>query len=112
MIGRANARVSILRGTVTNTYGDVVDSDSTVHRGVKISIIERTRRTYLKAEGASRVIRTLTGRTTAGVDIAKGDRLRDERHPERVYLVVDINEKPGALGGRKPDIVLELSRTT
>ena len=110
MIARANTTVAILRGTTTNAYGDTVDVDTAVATGIQASILERNRRTYLAAEAAYRVIRTYTGRVTAGTDVRKGDRLRDEGNSQ-VYLVTDLNSTPGSVGGLRPDVVLELSRT-
>jgi hypothetical protein len=107
---RATTVVSVLRGSSTNDYDDEVDEPVPVHTGVPFSLIERTRRTYLPAEGANRVIRSYTGRTTHGTDIRKGDRIRDER-TARIYVVTDLNDDPGSPVHR-PDMVLELSRTS
>ena len=110
MNARANTRVSILRGTVTNEHGDTVDTQTQVHTGVPASLIETTRRTYLPAEGAHRVIRSVTCRVTHGTDVLKGDRIRDES-TNQVYIVEDLNDNPGS-PAHLPDVVIALTRTT
>lgn len=108
MRGKATTKVTILRGTETNSFGDEVDSDVTVHTGVRAAIAERNRRVYLPAEGATRVVRAYSGQVGYETDIRKGDRLRDER-TNVVYLVLEISEPVNP--ANQPDYELELSRT-
>ena len=110
MNARANTRVSILRGSSTNVQGDEVDGTAAVHTGIPASLIEQTRRTYLPAEGAHRVIRSVSCRLTHGTDVLKGDRIRDEM-TNVVYIVEELNDNPGS-PAHLPDIVIVLSRTT
>lgn len=110
MRARATTTVSILRGVSTNDYGDEVDEPTPLHTRVPASIIEQSRRTYLPAEGATRVVRSVRCRLTAGTDVLKGDRIQDEQ-TNAVYVVNDLNDSPGS-PVHMPDIVLELSRTT
>jgi hypothetical protein len=107
---RATERVTVLRGTETNSYGDLVDSEVAVHTGVIMAIMETSRsRTFLPAEGATRVITSHQGFASSNADILKGDRLRSER-TGNVYLVVDMT-LPGS-AAISPDLELQLSRTT
>jgi len=110
VIGRVTTTVSILRGTSVNDYGDEVDESTPTHTGIPASLIEQSRRTYLPAEGAYRVIRFTRCRLTAGTDVRKDDRILDER-TNRVYVVTELNDDPGSPVHR-PDIILDLSRTT
>ena len=109
MRSRANCRVTVLRGTETNGFGDLVDSDAAVASGIPALINEQNRRVYLPAEGAVRVVRSYAGMIGAERDIRKGDRLRDERNG-RVYLVLEISEQTHS--AMTPDYELVLSRTT
>lgn len=109
MIGTATHRVSILRGTETDTYGDMVDSNIAIRNGVQISIQETNRRTFVPAEGAYRVIRSYSATVGYETDLRKDDRIR---LPDgTIFLVVDISE-PLPVFGSKPDRTVTLSRTT
>lgn len=108
MKAAANCTVSILRGTETNEFDDLVDSDAAVRAGIPASILEQNRRVYLPAEAAYRIIRSYAGRIGAEVDIRKDDRLRDER-TGAVYLVTDLADSRSPV--HTPDKVLVLSRT-
>jgi hypothetical protein len=111
----ANDRVRILRGTTTNGYGDEVDADLVVLGEFPARIVEGSRRVYIPAEGATRIIRTYNAKIGPEVDIRKGDRLestrlrRRETKP-RKYLVTEIADPLSAV--MQPDISLVLSRTT
>lgn len=109
MRAAANCTVSILRGTTTDTYGDEVDTLTAVQTGVVAWIFEQNRRVYLPAEAAYRIVRTYAGRVGAEVDIRKDDRVKNEQ-TNAVYLVTDIADSGSA--AHRPDIVLQLSRTT
>lgn len=108
MRGAANTTISILRGTEQDGYGDEVDSQTPVYTGVVASILGSSRRVYLPAESATRVIHTYTGRCGAEVDLRKDDRVRDERNG-RVYLVTELADSPSLV--MQPDLVFNLSRT-
>lgn len=105
----ATCRVSILRGTETNGYGDTVDSETAVRSGVPCSLIEQTRRVYLPDEGATRIIRSYAGRVGPETDLRKDDRIRNERNG-RTYLVTDLGDPESA--ALDPDITFTASRTT
>lgn len=110
MRARATTTVSILRGSATNSYGDAVDDNTTVAAsGVIAAIAESTRRAYLPAEGASRIIRTYTGTLPPVTDVRKLDRLRDETSGV-IYLVTELHQ--AANPAIALDISVELSRTT
>src|SRR6185503_1159048 len=113
VIARANTRVTILRGTTTNGFGDTVDGTAAASASLAslpASLIEVGRRTYLPAEGATRVVRTHICRLTSGTDVRKDDRIQDEAD-DAIYQIVDLNANPGSPAHR-PDIVIQLSKTT
>lgn len=107
---RANTTVSILRGGSTDDFGDVVDDPVTVRRRVPASIVEQSRRVFLPAEGAFRVVRTLAGRVPAGTDVLKSDRIKDER-TSQIYLVEELSQPATAGAVMLQDIALQLSYT-
>lgn len=109
VIARANTTVSILRGTSTDSYGDEVDEQTAVARNVLCALEESSRRTYLPAEQATRVVRSYSARLSPTASVQKGDRLRDERTGV-VYVITDLMDPRSA--HHTPDIHVELSRTT
>ena len=109
MKAAANCTVTILRGTEVNEFDDEVDSDVAVRSRIPASILEQTRRVYLPAEAAYRIVRSYAGGVGAEVDIKKDDRLRDEQTGV-VYLVTDLADSRSP--AHTPDKVLSLSRTT
>lgn len=110
MIARVTTTVAVLRGSTTNSFGDPVDGTTEVLTGIPASMIERSRRTYLPAEGATRVVRSTTCRLTHGTAVLKTDRIKDEQS-EAIYNILDMNDDPGS-PVHLPDVVLELSRTS
>lgn len=109
MRGSANTKITILRGTEQDGYGDEVDSDAPIYTGVVASIISSTKRVYLPAEGATRVVHSYSGRCGAEVDLRKDDRVKDELTGV-VYLVTELTDST-VLAGMKPDHTFTLSRT-
>ena len=107
----ATTTISILRGTVTNGYGDTVDDNTSqpVATGVPASILEQNRRVFLPAEQAFRIVRTYAGRVCPEIDIRKDDRVKDEQ-TSIVYLVTDLSDPHAS--PLHPDYQLQLSRTT
>lgn len=82
----ANCKVSILRGTVTDAWGDQQDRDEAVHTGIPASIrLMRSTVTTLSDDRPQQV-GILVGRVPAGTDIKNEDRLQDENTGE-VYIV-------------------------
>lgn len=110
MRARATTTVTILRGDTTNSYGDTVSDNTTpIASGVIAAIQEQNRRVYLPAEGATRIIRTYTGKLPPTTNVQKLDRLRDER-TNVVYLINELHQADNP--AISLDISVELSRTT
>lgn len=109
MKARANTRVTILRGTTTDAFGDPVDTLTTVATGVTASIVEQRKTVTNPADGVVRRVRYTTGRLPAGTDIRDGDRIRDEK-TNVVYTFDASSQVENAV--RTNDIRLDLRRVT
>lgn len=103
-----NTTVSILRGTTTNDYGDVLDADTVVHTGIPASIIEQFQSVRTADFASPQIVRTITGRVVAGTDVTDSDRVKDER-TGRVYIVNAISQ-PENQSYNSPDLNLQLER--
>lgn len=109
MKARANTRVSILRGTSTDGFGDTVDGLTAVTTGVNASLIEQSQTVRRRDEREPRTIRSTRCRLPAGTDIRRGDRIKDES--TGVIYVFDEQVDPGN-PVRRTDIRLDLRRVT
>ena len=78
MLATATTTVSILRGTSTNSAGDVIDTGAPVYTGVIASLIERTRTGIDAAVQDIRVFRYIVCRLPAGTDVLDTDQILDE----------------------------------
>jgi hypothetical protein len=96
----ATTRVTILRGTSTDLFGDTVDTDTEAgteaQTDIPASLIEQTRTSRGPASGTPRVVRSAIARLPAGTDVTADDRIRDER-TGRTYSVDQVNQ-PSAIG--------------
>lgn len=110
MRARATTTVTILRGDTTNAWADAVSDNTTpVASGIVAAIHEQSRRTYLPAEQAFRIIRTYTGRLPTECGLQKLDRIRDDR-TGTIYLVTELHRPDNP--AITLDLSVELSRTT
>jgi hypothetical protein len=90
----ANTIATVYRGTDTNEYGDVIDTNTVVYSGVRMSIIEQARRVFVPADNQDRVIRYTRGRAPSNITIVEGDRIHDER--ENLTYIVEAVVNPGS----------------
>lgn len=109
MIARATTRITVLRGTATDDYGDESDAATAVYTGIPAALTEQTRTVTTRESPTPRVIRFTVGRVTAGTDITDQDRLRDERTGQ-VYIVEAVSSMNSAAVAA--DLRLDLRRTT
>lgn len=109
MNATATTTVSVLRGTTTDDYGDPVDSNTAVATGIPASIIEQRQTVTTADDPNPRVVRTYTGRVSAGTDIRTGDRIKDER-TTYVYIVDQFSQVSSPV--LTNDLRLDLRRTT
>lgn len=106
---RANSRVSVLRGTKIDSFGDSISDDVVVVEGVTASIVEQNQTARTASDDAPRQVRYITGRVPAGIDVRPGDRLRDDATSE-TYLVDNVTQPKGLV--RTNDLRLALRRVT
>jgi len=105
----ATTRVSVLRGTTTDVYGDEQDTDTVVASGIPCALTEQSRRVTTRDDPTPRIIRSTIGRVPAGTDITDQDRLRDEI-TGAVYIVDSTSKMANPT--LAVDIRLDLRRTT
>lgn len=109
MIARATTRLTVLRGTTLDAYGDEADTDTAVATGIIASLVEQTRRVTTRDDPTPRIVRYAVGRVTAGTDITDQDRIRDET-TGAVYIVEAVSSMNSAAVAA--DLRLDLRRTT
>lgn len=105
MIGLANGRYDILRGSGVNEYGDEIDEAVYVSRDNLGSILERSSKVYNPTDSRIEVIRYYVGRFKTGTDIRPGDRIEDTQ-TSVVYLVDSVDSGNSLV--HKSDVVVEL----
>lgn len=105
----ATTKVSILRGTTTDAYGDEQDTDTPVHTGIPASLVEQSRRVTTRDDPTPRIVRYAVARVPASTDVTDQDRLLDERTGAK-YIVdaVSAMTNPALAVDRR----LDLRRTT
>lgn len=105
----ATTRISILRGTTTDAWGDDQDTDTPVHTGIPAALTEQSRRVTTRDDPTPRIVRSAIARVAADTDVTDQDRVRDER-TGAVYIVDAVSSmaNPAAV----PDLRLDLRRTT
>lgn len=109
MYALASTRVSILRGTSTDDYGDETDEPTVVASGVLACIREVASRVQDRTTGTPRQIRRVEAQLPSPTDVRVGDRLRDDRH-HLTYLVENVTAPGGP--GHTADLEVELKRVT
>ena len=105
----ATTRVSILRGTTTDAYGDEQDTDTPIAAGIPASLVEQNRRVSGRENPTPRIVRYAVARVPAGTDISENDRLLDERTGAK-YIVDAVSSM--ANPAMQVDRRVDLRRTT
>ena len=106
----ANRRVSILRGTVTDTFGDPKDLDTPVQTRVPASVRETRSIVTTVSDTRGQQIRLLVGRLPIGTDIRPGDRILDEASGET--FIVDAIEPTAQSPVMDTGVRLDLRRVS
>lgn len=91
LIALATTRVSVLRGTTTDTFGDPADTTTAHAAGIPAALTESSRQTYEPVTGTPRIIRTHVARVPATTDVTENDRILDETSNE-IYIVVSVTK--------------------
>jgi len=110
MIATPTTTVDVLRGTTTNQWGDEIDADTAVPgmSGLPASIIEQRQRPHEPKDSEDRIVRYFKGRMNRGLDVRKGDRLRDAAGT--VYVVDNLYQQANPFWAQ--DLSFDLSLTT
>lgn len=107
MLARATGLASVYRGTTTNSYGDVVDDNSTpAVTGVPVSVLEQTRSVSGDSDSTPRTVRYATGRAGADTGITVDDRLL-YAPTGRWFRVTSVRTVANAV--RTADLVFDLT---
>ena len=109
MIAVPTASVDVLRGTITDVYGDTVDADTVAIPAVPASIIERQQKVKGPKNSEDRIVRIFKARVPRGTGVLKGDRLRD-RATGAVYIIDNVYEQANPFWAQ--DQTLDLSLTS
>jgi len=107
MIGVANTRISVLRGTSEDPRGEPQDDETVALPSLPASLLEVGKRISTYQTGTPMVPRKAVLRMTGGTDIRDGDRIRDERSG-KVWAVDAVTQPTGL--AFTPDLVANLSR--
>lgn len=89
-----NRRMTIMRGTQTNVFGDESDVGVPLYTGVSAAIAETSQTVFDAATQRQQIIREVTCTVPGWVDVVTTDTLKDE-FTERYYMITSIEEEPG-----------------
>lgn len=105
----ATTTASVLRGTSTNAYGDVMDTGAAYLTGLPAYLTESLVRVFDPASQTPRLVRTATAMLPFGTDVTENDQIHDEKTgvTYAIEAVVLAN-----IPGRNFDVQLELRRVT
>lgn len=109
MYALATTKVTILRGTVTDDVGDVLDTATPYKTGVIAALIESNATTWDAATQQRRTVRRITLTLPSGTDVLSSDQILDEE-TGYVYSITQLTQ-PNA-PGLVPDLDLILQRVT
>lgn len=107
MYALATCTTSILRGTSTDAYGDVIDNATVAASGIPASIIVSSRTVQDSATQTSRVVETIHCEMISNLDVRDTDQIRDDTHGI-TYAVQAVTQPNGP--GITPDLQIELRR--
>jgi hypothetical protein len=104
----ATTRISVLRGTDTDAFGDETDTGTVAASGIPASLVESARNAQEPVTGTPRIIRTHIGRVPPATDITETDRIKDETTNE-IYIVVSVTKNTNPVIAQP--LRLDLKRT-
>ena len=103
----ANTRLTIMRGTAANSYGDESDVGVPVYSGIPASVNESSKVVFDPATQQPRTIRTSSAVVASWVDILSSDTIKDES-TGNYYMIQDIQLQPTGPTGITPAKLLTL----
>jgi hypothetical protein len=101
-----NRRVTIMRGTDANAYGDESDVGVPIYTGVPAALAETSQTAFDSASERQQIIRTVTCTVPNWADVLTTDTLRDET-TGLYYMIESIEAQPG-IGYYPPPKILTL----
>lgn len=104
----ANTLVTIYRGTTSNQFGDLVDSNVPYITDLPATLIETGKSVQDPSTPTPRTIRQIYASVPEWAGVLNTDRLRDERTGD-VYIIISVT-KPPTIIGAPVDTVLGLKR--
>lgn len=104
----ANTTASVLRGTTSNQFGDVIDASTPVITGLPVTLIETGKSVQDPSTPTPRTIRQIYASVPEWAGITSSDRLMDESTGD-VYIIISVT-KPPTIIGAPVDTVLTLKR--
>lgn len=107
MMELANTRLTIMRGTEANAYGDESDIGTPIYTGVPAAVNESSKQVFDPATQTPRTIRTSKAVVAGWTDVLDSDTIRDEV-TGAYYMIQDIQRQPTGPTGISPDIILTL----
>lgn len=103
----ANTRLTIMRGTAANPYGDESDVGVPVYSGIPAAVNESSKVVFDPATQQPRTIRTSSAVVAGWVDVLSSDTIKDES-TGNYYMIQDIQLQPTGPTGITPDKLLTL----
>ncbi len=100
MNGIPNTRVSILRGTSSDAFGDETDVEIPVATGILASLHMLDNVTTSQASDRQQQIGIYSLRVKHGIDVRIDDRIRDAEG--NTYVIADVTSEPSI--GRRVDV--------
>lgn len=105
----ANTRISILRGTEEDEFGNEVDSETPFLTGIPAALTEQTRQEATGESATPRVVRFTVCRVSSDTPVLESDRVKDEGTGV-IYPIMGVSQTGGF--GMKNDLRIDLKRTT
>lgn len=103
----ANTRLTIMRGTAANDYGDESDVGLPLYTHVPAAINESSKTVFDAATQRPQIIRTSVCVVQGWVDVLTSDTLMDET-TGNFFMIEDIQRQPTGPTGIAPDKILTL----
>lgn len=107
MMELANTRLTIMRGTAANAYGDLTDVGSPIYTGIPAAINESAQTVFDAATQRKQTIRTSTCVVPGWVDVLDTDTLLDEGSGN-YYMIESSERQPTGPTGITPNLILTL----
>lgn len=105
----ATTSVSVLRGTTTNIYSDVIDTGAVYRTGIPAYLDEQVTTVSDPSSQTPRIVRTSTCVMPFATDVTESDQILDERTGITYSIHARVNTH---IPGRDSDVQLILRNVT